>query len=126
MSADGRDAGGVDADVALVACACGVEPSSDDRRAVAVDPAIKGAVQNRLRRIEGQIRGLQRMVEAERYCADVMTQVASVQEALRGVNRALLHNHLRHCAAEAIGSGDAERAEAMYRELLDLMARSAR
>ncbi|MCL4866612.1 MAG: metal-sensitive transcriptional regulator [Gemmatimonadales bacterium] len=81
---------------------------------------------NRLRRIEGQVRGLQRMVDEERYCADVMTQVASVQEALRGVGKALLQNHLRHCATAAIRSGDPERAEAMYAELIDLMQRGAR
>jgi DNA-binding FrmR family transcriptional regulator len=91
-----------------------------------VDPAIKRSVQNRLRRIEGQVRGLQRMVDEERYCTDVVTQVASVQEALRGVSRALLQNHLRHCATQAIRSGDPDQAEAMYRELLQLMERSGR
>ena len=67
------------------------------------------------------MRGLQKMVEEERYCADVLMQVSSVQEALRGVSRALLHNHLRHCAAEAIRSDDPERAEAMYEELIELV-----
>jgi DNA-binding FrmR family transcriptional regulator len=80
----------------------------------------------RLRRIEGQVRGLQRMVEEERYCADVVGQMASVQEALRGASRALLHNHLRHCATEAIRSGDDAKAEAMYQELLELVYRNAR
>lgn len=108
----------------LAACACGTE--AGERHATAVDPAIKDAVQKRLRRIEGQVRGLHKMVEEERYCADIMTQVASVQEALRGVSRSLLQNHLRHCAAAAIRSGDPERAEAMYQELMDLMARSSR
>jgi DNA-binding FrmR family transcriptional regulator len=91
-----------------------------------VDPEIKTGVMHRLRRIEGQVRGLQRMVDEERYCADVMTQISSVQEALRGVSRAMLQNHLRHCAASAIRSGDPERAEAMYAELIDLMHRGAR
>ncbi|HEX5633412.1 MAG TPA: metal-sensitive transcriptional regulator [Gemmatimonadales bacterium] len=80
----------------------------------------------RLRRIEGQVRGLQRMVDEERYCADVLTQVASVQEALRGVSRELLANHLRHCTTAALRSGDPAQAEAMYAELLDLMQRSGR
>ena len=80
----------------------------DGTHAVAVDPEIKRAVQTRLRRIEGQVRGLQKMVEEERYCADVLMQVSSVQEALRGVSRSLLHNHLKHCAAEAIRSDDPE------------------
>jgi DNA-binding FrmR family transcriptional regulator len=93
---------------------------------LAVDPEVKRSVQTRLRRIEGQIRGLQKMVEEERYCAEVLTQVSSVQEALRGVGRALLHNHLRHCAAEAIRSDDPDRAEAMYDELMELIYRSVR
>jgi DNA-binding FrmR family transcriptional regulator len=91
-----------------------------------VDPEVKHAITTRLRRIEGQIRGLQRMVDEERYCADVLVQMSSVQEALRGVSRELLHNHLKHCATEAIRSGDQEQANAMYEELLDLMYRSAR
>lgn len=104
-----------------MACACAV----DGRRAVAVDPGLKARNLKRLRRIEGQIRGLSRMVEEERYCADVMTQIASVQEALRGVGRELMRNHLRHCAAAAIRADGAE-AEAMYEELLDLVYRSGR
>lgn len=80
----------------------------------------------RLRRIEGQVRGLQRMVEEERYCADVLTQVSSVHEALRGVARVLFRNHLEHCAASAIRSGNPEAAGAMYDELVELMYRSAR
>jgi DNA-binding FrmR family transcriptional regulator len=79
----------------------------------------------RLRRIEGQVRGLQRMVEEERYCAEIMTQIASVQEALRSVGRELMRNHLKHCAASAIRAGD-EQAEAMYDELIDLMYRHVR
>jgi CsoR family transcriptional regulator, copper-sensing transcriptional repressor len=106
----------------VVPCAC-ARPG-DGAHAVAVDPEIKRAVQTRLRRIEGQIRGLQKMVEGERYCADVLTQVSSVQEALRGVSRSLLHNHLKHCAAEAIRSDDPEKAEAMYQELVELMFRA--
>ena len=108
----------------IVPCAC-ARPG-DGTHAVAVDPEIKRAVQTRLRRIEGQVRGLQKMVDDERYCADVLMQVSSVQEALRGVSRSLLHNHLKHCAAEAIRSEDAAQAEAMYEELLELVFRSSR
>jgi len=108
----------------VVPCAC-ARPG-DGTHAVAVDPEIKRAVQTRLRRIEGQIRGLQKMVDEERYCADVLTQVSSVQEALRGVSRSLLHNHLKHCATEAIRSVDAGRADAMYEELMDLVFKSSR
>ena len=64
----------------------------------AVDADIKDANLKRLRRIEGQVRGLQKMVEEDRYCPDIITQIASVQEALRGVGRQLLRNHLKHCA----------------------------
>src|SRR5215475_1988275 len=91
------------------------------RKAVMVDAGLKEANQNRLRRIEGQVRGLQKMVEEDRYCADVITQIASVQEALRGVARNLMKNHMRHCAAKAIGGGKREEKEAMYEELLGLM-----
>jgi DNA-binding FrmR family transcriptional regulator len=91
-----------------------------------VDPEVKRAIATRLRRIEGQVRGLQKMVDDERYCADVLAQLSSVQEALRGTGRALMHNHLRHCATEAIRSGTPEQADAMYEELVDLMYRSAR
>ena len=79
----------------------------------------------RLRRIEGQVRGLQKMVEEDRYCADVMTQIASVHEALRAVGKELMRNHLRHCAANAIHHGGDE-AEAMYDELMDLMYKHVR
>src|SRR2546429_3456202 len=88
------------------------------KKAVGVDPEIKEANQKRLRRIEGQVRGLQKMVEEDRYCADVIVQIASVQEALRGVARNLMKNHMRHCAAKAIGSGKSAEKEAMYEELL--------
>jgi DNA-binding FrmR family transcriptional regulator len=108
-----------------VPCACGARPG-DGVHAVAVDPEVKRSVLTRLRRIEGQVRGLQKMVEDERYCPDVLVQVSSVQEALRGVGRALLHNHLKHCATQAIRSGDEGLAEATYDELMELIYRSAR
>jgi DNA-binding FrmR family transcriptional regulator len=85
-----------------------------------------GELLRRLRRIEGQVRGLQKMVEEERYCAEVLMQLSSVQEALRGVGRALLHNHLKHCASEAIRSGDPAKADAMYDELMELMYKNVR
>jgi DNA-binding FrmR family transcriptional regulator len=113
------------ADETTTTCACGTRPG-DGTHAVAVDPDVKHAVLTRLRRIEGQARGLQRMVEEERYCADVLTQVASVQEALRAVSRELLANHLRHCTTAALRSGDPAQAEAVYAELLDMVQRSAR
>ena len=100
-------------------CAC--ETAAPGRKAVGVDPALKESNQKRLRRIEGQVRGLQKMVEEDRYCADIITQVASVQEALRGVARNLMKNHLHHCAARALRSNKPEETEAMYNELLELI-----
>ena len=108
------------------ACACGAGThAGPGGQAVAVDADITTANLKRLRRIEGQVRGLQRMVEEGRYCAGVLTQISSVQEALRSVSRELLKNHLKHCATEAIRAGG-ERADAMYDELVDLMVRQVR
>jgi|SRR5215469_1226830 len=104
------------------ACACGIS----SRKAVAVDAAIKSANLKRLRRIEGQIRGLARMVAADRYCPDIMVQISSAQEALRAVGRGLMRNHLKHCASRAIRHGTAREAEAMYDELMNLIYRHAR
>ena len=104
-------------------CACAI--GGTERKAVAVDPEIKASNQTRLRRIEGQVRGLQKMVEEDRYCADVLTQISSVHEALRSVARELMRNHLKHCATAAIKAGD-ESADAMYDELVELMYRHAR
>lgn len=107
------------------ACAAGVAAKDEGRKAIGVDPEIKDANLNRLRRIEGQVRGLQKMVTEDRYCADIMTQISSVQEALRAVGRELMRNHLRHCASAAIRSGGAD-ANAMYDEIVDLMYRQGR
>ena len=96
------------------------------RKATGVDAEIKASNLKRLRRIEGQVRGLQKMVEEDRYCADIVIQISSVQEALRGVGKALLRNHLHHCASEAIRRGNKEQASAMYEELLDLIYKHLR
>jgi DNA-binding FrmR family transcriptional regulator len=109
-----------------IECGCALrEDGPSGRQAVAVDPDAKARNGRRLRRIEGQVRGLQKMVEEDRYCADIMTQIASVHEALRAVGRELMRNHLRHCAASAIHAGG-EEADAMYDELVDLMYRHSR
>jgi DNA-binding FrmR family transcriptional regulator len=101
-------------------CGCGAHDGDGERKAAAVDPGIKDRNLKRLRRIEGQVRGLQKMVDEDRYCADIMTQISSVHEALRSVGRELMRNHLKHCAATAIRADEAQ-AEAMYDELVDLM-----
>jgi DNA-binding FrmR family transcriptional regulator len=100
-------------------------PSGAERRALGVDDDAKDRNLKRLRRIEGQVRGLQKMVEEERYCADVMMQISSVHEALRAVGRELMRNHLKHCATTAIRS-DKGQAEAMYDELVELMYKHSR
>jgi DNA-binding FrmR family transcriptional regulator len=96
------------------------------RKAAGVDPAIKTSNLRRLRRIEGQVRGLQRMVDEDRYCADILTQVSSTLEALRAVARALMRNHLAHCATHAIRTGSDEERQAMYDELLGMIYKNAR
>jgi DNA-binding FrmR family transcriptional regulator len=103
---------------------CGT--GSAERKAVGVDNEIKASNLRRLGRIEGQIRGIQRMIEDDRYCADILTQVSSAQEALRAVARALMRNHLSHCATHAITKGSAQEREAMYDELLDIIYKNAR
>ena len=108
-------------------CGCdSVESPAEGKRAVAVDPESKSANLRRLRRLEGQIRGLQRMVEEDRYCPDIMIQVSAAQEALRTVGRELMGNHLRHCVNKAVTEGPPEQAKAMYDELLELIYKHSR
>ena len=75
----------------------------------------------RLKRIEGQVRGIHRMIEEDRYCPEVLGQIASVQQALRGLSKQVMQGHLEHCAAAAFASGDPARAAAMQKELLALL-----
>jgi DNA-binding FrmR family transcriptional regulator len=105
-------------------CGCGTH-EGEGRKALAVDPDVKDRNVKRLRRIEGQVRGIQKMVEEDRYCADILTQVSAVHEALRSVGRELMRNHLKHCATSAIRQGEGE-AEAMYDELVELMYKHSR
>ena len=80
----------------------------------------------RLRRVEGQVRGIQKMVGEERYCPDVLTQMSAIHESLRSVERILMKNHLQHCATEALRSGDEIKAQKTYDELTELFYRHAR
>jgi DNA-binding FrmR family transcriptional regulator len=126
MSGHAKDAAGHRLPAEEAGCGCGVQARAPEgRKAVGVDPEIKSRNRKRLRRIEGQVRGLQKMVEDERYCADILVQLSSVQEALRAVGRELMRNHLKHCATRAIRAGSAE-ADAMVDELVDLIGRHAR
>jgi len=84
------------------------------------------SVANRLLRIEGQVRGIQRMVEEERYCMDVLTQISAIHESLRKVSEVLLRDHLSHCVSFAVQSGDSKKADEIYDELVDLFNKYAR
>jgi CsoR family transcriptional regulator, copper-sensing transcriptional repressor len=79
----------------------------------------------RLRRIEGQVRGLQRMVEDDKYCIDILTQVSAATKALQAFSLELLEEHLAHCVADAVRTGG-EEADAKVREASDAIARLVR
>lgn len=81
---------------------------------------------NRLNRIEGQVRGITRMVEEERYCIDVLTQIQAVRAALARVETEMLKNHLHHCIEGAIVSGNANEQRKKAGELIELLGRAAR
>jgi CsoR family transcriptional regulator, copper-sensing transcriptional repressor len=98
----------------------------EHKHASAVDAAGKARALQGLKRIEGQVRGLQRMVEDDRYCADVLTQISAVHEALRTVGKLLMRNHLEHCVTDALRSGDDKAATDAYDEVMDLMYRYAK
>jgi DNA-binding FrmR family transcriptional regulator len=85
----------------------------------------KDAVQRRLRRVEGQVRGLQRMVDEDQYCIDVLTQISAATKALQAVALELLEDHLGHCVSNAITAGGPE-ADAKIREATDAVARLVR
>ncbi|HET8949382.1 MAG TPA: metal-sensitive transcriptional regulator [Solirubrobacteraceae bacterium] len=84
------------------------------------------ALHNRLRRIEGQVRGLQRMVDEDAYCVDILTQVAAVQTALEQVAVNVLDAHVRHCVADAVGGADEAEADAKLDELMAAVRRFAK
>jgi CsoR family transcriptional regulator, copper-sensing transcriptional repressor len=111
----------------VASSSCDLNLSDDEgRKAVAVDPETKASNIRRLRRVEGQVRGLQKMVEEDRYCPDIMIQLSAVQEALRMVGRTLLRNHLKHCTTHAVLHDTPEQKEAVYDELLDLIYKHSR
>jgi DNA-binding FrmR family transcriptional regulator len=78
----------------------------------------------RLARIEGQVRGIQRMVNEGAYCIDILTQIQAVQSALKAVGRKILHKHMEHCVADAFKNPSEEDVEAKMQELLELMKKS--
>jgi DNA-binding FrmR family transcriptional regulator len=86
----------------------------------------KVARTKRLRRIEGQVRGIERMVEEDRYCVDVLTQISAVTKALESLAYEMLDDHVRHCVAGALASGDSAAAAEKSEELLAAVQRFAR
>ena len=80
----------------------------------------------RLSRIEGQVRGLARMVEDDRYCIDIVTQISAVRAALRRVEEEVLQEHITHCVEHAISSGDVKDQREKIAELMELLKRAAR
>lgn len=88
--------------------------------------AIKDSCKKRLGRIEGQVRGLSKMVEEERYCIDIVTQISAVRAALRRVEEEVLKDHVSHCVEHAISSGDKADQRRKIAELMDVIGRAER
>lgn len=86
----------------------------------------KAACLKRLSRIEGQVRGLAKMVEDDRYCIDVVTQISAVRAALRRLEEEVLKDHVAHCVEHAIASGNSAEQRRKVAELMDVLARSSR
>jgi len=86
----------------------------------------KAGLVKRLHRIEGQVRGIERMLEEDRYCIDVLTQLSAVTTALESLAFRILDDHVQHCVAGALASGDAAEADVKSRELLEAVHRFAR
>jgi len=86
----------------------------------------KSACAKRLSRIEGQVRGIARMVEQDRYCIDIVTQISAARAALRRVEEEILRDHVAHCVEHAIASGDAEEQRRKVTELMQVFARTER
>jgi DNA-binding FrmR family transcriptional regulator len=91
-----------------------------------MQPAAKTSCQKRLGRIEGQVRGVARMVAEDRYCIDVLTQLSAIRAALRRVEDEVLRDHVGHCVEHAIRSGDAEEQRRKVAELMEVFARAER
>ena len=83
-------------------------------------------LRTRLHRVEGQVRGIERMVEEDRYCIDILTQIAAVRTALESIGFEILSDHVTHCVSDALASGDADEATEKSRELLAAVHRFAK
>jgi DNA-binding FrmR family transcriptional regulator len=91
-----------------------------------MQPETKSACVRRLNRIEGQVRGVARMLDEDRYCIDVITQIAAVRAALRRVEEQVLQDHVAHCVEEAISGGDKNQQRRKIAELIEVMSRKDR
>lgn len=91
-----------------------------------MQPEAKAAVRKRLNRIEGQVRGLSRMVEENRYCIDIVTQISAVRAALRRAEEEILRDHVSHCVEHAIASGDKDAQRTKITEIIEVFGRSDR
>jgi DNA-binding FrmR family transcriptional regulator len=91
-----------------------------------MQPEIKAATLKRLARVEGQVRGIARMVEEDRYCIDVITQLSAVRAALRRIEEAVLSDHVGHCVEHAIRSGDRAEQRRKVSELMEVFRRAER
>jgi DNA-binding FrmR family transcriptional regulator len=87
---------------------------------------IKASCRKRLNRIEGQVRGLARMIDDDRYCIDIVTQISAVRTALRRVEEEILRDHVSHCVAQAIASGSQTDQRRKIAELMDVVGRADR
>jgi DNA-binding FrmR family transcriptional regulator len=81
---------------------------------------------DRLSRLEGQVRGVAKMVETDRYCMDILAQTAAIRSAVLGVEKLVLENHAEHCVESAIASGDPEEQRAKFDELIGLLQKASR
>lgn len=94
------------------------------------DPSLtddkKPKLLNRLRRLEGQVRGVTRMVEEDRYCIDILTQTQAIRAAVAGIEAELLRSHVDHCVRGAFASGDAADQQQKIEELVEVLSRTAR
>lgn len=89
-------------------------------------PEVKATARKRLNRIEGQVRGLARMVAEDRYCIDIVTQISAVRAALRRLEEEVLRDHVAHCVSQAIASGDQTEQRRKITELMDVLSRADR
>jgi len=98
---------------------------ANDRKGVIVPPTRREAAQ-RLNRIEGQIKGIKKMVDEGRYCVEVLGQLSAVHEALRGVGKIIMRNYLGNCVTSSLRSGSSKKAKETYSELMDLIYKFAK